>query len=119
MEAVYLEHIRQAGQGEVLLSDGTPMQMCDALRCIAPGEMKTVLGNCLAHARRQFVDVVAGFPREVEHVIDEISLVCGHDAPANPVPRPASPLPRAFNFLNCSADSRCAARRARPCVEIP
>ena len=59
-----------------------PMQMCDALSSNAPGEMKTILGNCLAHARRQFVDVVAGFPREVEHVIDEISLVYRHDAQA-------------------------------------
>ncbi len=57
-----------------------PIQMCDGLERNAPGEMNTILGNCLAHARRHFVDVVAGFPDEVEHVIDEISLVYKHDA---------------------------------------
>ena len=59
-----------------------PMQMCDGLERNAPGEMKTILGNCMAHARRQFIDVVAGFPDEVKHVIDEISLVYKHDARA-------------------------------------
>ena len=42
--------------------------------------MKTILCNCTTHARRQFVDVVSGFPKEVEHVIDELSLVYKHDA---------------------------------------
>jgi len=59
-----------------------PLQMCDGLERNAPGEMKTILGNCLAHARRQFVDVVSGFPVEVEHVVDELSLVYKHDARA-------------------------------------
>ena len=59
-----------------------PIQMCDGLDRNAPGEMKTILGNCLAHARRQFIDVVAGFPDEVEHVIDELSLVYKNDARA-------------------------------------
>lgn len=59
-----------------------PLQMCDGLAHNAPGEMKTILGNCMAHARRQFIDVVSGFPDEVEHVIDEIALVYKHDARA-------------------------------------
>jgi transposase len=59
-----------------------PLQMCDGLDRNVPGAMKTILGNCLAHARRQFVDVVSGFPDEVEHVIDELSLVYEHDARA-------------------------------------
>ena len=62
-----------------------PLQMCDGLNRNVPGAMKTILGNCLAHARRQFVDVVSGFPDEVEHVIDELSLVYQHDARARSV----------------------------------
>ena len=57
-----------------------PIQMCDGLERNAPGEMKTILSNCLVHARRHFVDVAPGFPEEVEHVIDELSLVYEHDA---------------------------------------
>ncbi len=59
-----------------------PIQMCDGLDRNAPGEMKTILSKCLAHARRQFVDVASGFPKEVEHVIEEISLVYANDARA-------------------------------------
>ena len=59
-----------------------PIQMCDGLDRNVPGEMKTILGNCLAHARRQFVDVVSGFPDEVEHVIDELSRIYENDARA-------------------------------------
>ena len=59
-----------------------PLQMCDGLSRNTPGAMKTILGNCLAHARRQFVDVASGFPDEVEHVINELSLVYKNDARA-------------------------------------
>ena len=59
-----------------------PLQMCDGLERNAPGALKTILGNCLAHARRRFVDVVSGFPDEVEHVIEELSLVYRNDARA-------------------------------------
>ena len=34
-----------------------PIQMCDALARNLPGELQTILANCLAHGRRQFVDV--------------------------------------------------------------
>jgi len=57
-----------------------PIQMCDGLSRNAPGEMKTILSNCLTHARRQFVDVAVGFPEEVEHVIEELSLIYRNDA---------------------------------------
>jgi len=29
--------------------------MCDALSRNVPGELKTIMSNCLAHARRRFV----------------------------------------------------------------
>jgi len=57
-----------------------PMQMSDGLDRNAPGEIKTIVGKCLVHARRQFVDVVVGFPVEVEHVIEELSHVYENDA---------------------------------------
>src|SRR5262249_26679607 len=39
-----------------------PIQMCDALSRNLPGELRTILAHCLAHARRQFVDVYDRFP---------------------------------------------------------
>jgi len=35
-----------------------PIQMCDALSRNVPKELETILANCLAHARRNFVDLV-------------------------------------------------------------
>lgn len=46
-----------------------PIQMCDALSRNLPGELQTILANCLAHARRNFVDVYEAFPEEVRHVL--------------------------------------------------
>ena len=57
-----------------------PLQMCDGLSHNVPGELETILCNCLAHARRQFADCVFGFPDEVQHVIDELALVYKHEA---------------------------------------
>lgn len=59
-----------------------PIQMCDGLNRNVPEEFKTILSNCLVHARRQFIDVASAFPKEVEHVIEEICLVYLHDREA-------------------------------------
>ena len=56
--------------------------MCDGLDRNMPGEMKTIVSNCLAHARRKHADVMESFPEQVEHVIEELSLVYKHDAQA-------------------------------------
>ena len=40
-----------------------PIQMCDALSRNMPKELKTIVANCLAHARRQFVEIHDDFPR--------------------------------------------------------
>ncbi len=61
---------------------GPPMQMCDALSRNLPAELKTFLSNCMAHARRQFVDVVTSFPDEVDHVIEQLAEVYEVDARA-------------------------------------
>jgi transposase len=60
----------------------TPIQMCDGLSRNLPDEMKTVLGNCLAHGRRQFVDLVEVYPDEVQHLLMEIGTVYANDAEA-------------------------------------
>jgi transposase len=59
---------------------GAPIQMCDALARNAPGELKTILGNCLAHGRRQFVDVVKQFPEECRHVLEALAVPYRNDA---------------------------------------
>jgi len=61
---------------------GPPIQMCDALSRNRPQEIQTILSNCLAHARRQFVDLVGSFPDEVDHVIEELARVYEVDARA-------------------------------------
>ena len=54
--------------------------MCDALSRNAPGELKTLLANCLAHGRRQFVDVAERFPEECRHVLESLSVIYRNDA---------------------------------------
>ena len=56
-----------------------PMHMCDALASNMPGDFATVLCNCLAHGRRQFVDLVDNFPHECRHVIEVLAQVCAND----------------------------------------
>jgi hypothetical protein len=56
-----------------------PIQMCDALTRNLPGELKTILANCLAHGRRQFVDVAERFPEECQHVLESLSVVYHND----------------------------------------
>lgn len=57
-----------------------PMQMCDALAANIPAELATVLCNCLAHGRRQFVSLVENFPKECRHVIEVLAEVYVNDA---------------------------------------
>jgi len=57
-----------------------PIQMCDALSRNLPGELKTIVANCLAHGRRQFVDVANLFPEECQHVLELLGVVYHNDA---------------------------------------
>ena len=47
-----------------------PKHMCDGLSRNLPGELRVILGNCLAHGRRKFVDVVERFPEKCRHVLE-------------------------------------------------
>jgi transposase len=57
-----------------------PIQMCDALSRNVPAELETILANCLAHGRRQFVDVADRFPHECQHVLEVIAVIYKNDA---------------------------------------
>ena len=57
-----------------------PIQMSDALSRNLPGELKTIVANCLAHGRRQFVDVADLFPEECQHVLEMLAVVYHNDA---------------------------------------
>jgi hypothetical protein len=59
-----------------------PIQMCDALSRNLPGELKTILANCLAHARRRFVDVYDRFPEVCCHLLESLAVVYRNDAEA-------------------------------------
>jgi hypothetical protein len=58
---------------------GPPIQMCDALSRNTSNEFETILGNCLTHARRNFVDVVSSFPEECRYVIETLAAVYKND----------------------------------------
>ena len=57
-----------------------PVQMCDALSRNLPGELQTILANCLAHARRQFVEVYDRFPEPCRHLLEALAAVYRNDA---------------------------------------
>lgn len=77
---------RHAGENlETLLASRSaalppPIQMCDALDRNVPKEYVTILSNCLAHARRQFVELVERFPEECTYVIESLGKVYKHDS---------------------------------------
>lgn len=58
----------------------SPIQMCDALSRNMPEELKTLLGNCLAHARRRFVEVAGDFPQECRYLLETLRDVYKNDA---------------------------------------
>ena len=61
---------------------GPPIQMCDALARNVPATFQVILSNCLAHARRQFVEIAPAFPDECRIVLETLRDVYRHDATA-------------------------------------
>jgi transposase len=62
-----------------------PIQMCDALSRNAPklsAGAEILLAYCMAHGRRQFVDVAANFPEQCRYVLEMLGEVYGYDAEA-------------------------------------
>src|SRR5262249_42323200 len=86
--ALFFSGHRHAGEnlGQVLKHRAEtlppPIQMCDALSRNLPGELQTILANCLAHARRRFVDVYDRFPEPCRHLLESLAVVYRNDAEA-------------------------------------
>src|ERR1700678_1647184 len=61
-----------------------PIQMCDALSRNTPKlpGVQVLLANCLAHGRRQIVDVAANFSEECRYVLEALGAVIRFDAEA-------------------------------------
>jgi transposase len=56
-----------------------PIQMCDGLARNLPREFDTILSNCSAHGRRNFVELYDRFPEECRHVIEAFRVICHND----------------------------------------
>ena len=54
--------------------------MCDALSRNLPAELETIVANCLAHGRRQFVEVAERFPEECRYVLEALAVIYRNDA---------------------------------------
>jgi transposase len=89
--ALYFTGRQHAGENlaDVLAerAAGLPVaiQMCDALSRNVPklnAGAEILLANCLAHGRRQFVEVAPNFPDECRHVLEMLGRVYGADAEA-------------------------------------
>lgn len=57
-----------------------PVQMSDAASRNESKEFKTILANCLSHARRYFVELVDRFPDECAYIIEQLARVYHHEA---------------------------------------
>ena len=79
--ALYFTGRQHAGENlrDVLQQRATelarPIQMCDALSRNMPklsDGVEILVANCLAHGRRQFVEVAANFPRACRYVLETL-----------------------------------------------
>lgn len=59
-----------------------PIQMSDALSRNAPKPIQLLVAYCLAHGRRQFVQVTANFPEECRYVLEALGEVYHQDQQA-------------------------------------
>jgi len=56
-----------------------PIQMCDALSRNVPKLVETLVANCNAHNRRNFVKVTVSFPEPCRFVLEALGEVYGYD----------------------------------------
>lgn len=56
-----------------------PIQMCDGLSRNISKEFETLVANCMAHGRRNFVDLHSIFPEECRYVIEVIANIYKND----------------------------------------
>ncbi len=89
--ALYISGRRHAGENAAELLQKRPphlpppIQMADALSANWGCEFERIVAKCLAHARRQFVDIEAAFPTECATVLDAIGAVYGYDSQTRPM----------------------------------
>lgn len=55
------------------------IQMCDGLSRNVPQGFRIVLANYLTHARRNFIDAIAGFSDNCQHVLETLGKIYHHD----------------------------------------
>jgi len=70
-----LSHVLQHRAAELEV----PVQMCDGLARNLPKKLNTILSNCLAHGRRNFVEIYDRFPEECRHVIEAFKVIYHND----------------------------------------
>jgi hypothetical protein len=89
--ALYFTGRQHAGENlaEVLKQRASgldaPIQMCDAASRNVPKlseGVEILVANCLAHGRRQFVEVAQSFPQECRYVLEALGRVYYRDAQA-------------------------------------
>jgi transposase len=59
-----------------------PIQMADGLSRNVPSDFDTILGSCLAHARRKHTELMESFPEQVRFVLETLREVYVTDARA-------------------------------------
>jgi hypothetical protein len=86
--ALYFTGCKHAGENlaEVLKQRSAQLppaiQMCDALSRNVPKLAETLVANCNAHSRRNFVKVTSNFPEECRFVLESLGEVYGYDEQA-------------------------------------
>jgi transposase len=83
--ALFFTGVKHAGENLAALlksrrSIRRPIQMCDALSRNLPKGLKTILAHCLAHGRRQFVELLNRFPGECTHILRVLGRIYQNDA---------------------------------------
>ncbi len=56
-----------------------PIHMCDGLSRNLPKQLDTILANCLAHGRRNFVELYERFSDECQYVIEAFKVIFHND----------------------------------------
>ncbi len=85
---IYLFYSSRKHAGENMIDvlakrnqDLPPIQyMCDALSRNMPEALKAILINCIAHARRKFVEIESFYVEECGYVINTLAQVYHHDS---------------------------------------
>jgi transposase len=86
--ALFFTGVRHAGENlnAVLARRSSnlppPIQMADGLSRNVPSDFDTILGSCLAHARRKHVELAESFPEQVRFVLETLREVYITDAHA-------------------------------------